>query len=147
MNDVYWMREAIKQASLAFEEGEVPVGAIVVKEDAIVSAAHNRCVKAHDPSAHAEFLAMQDAYRKLSSLEGCTLYVTLEPCVMCAGAVIRFRLPRLVYGAFDRQAGCCGSRLDLTDHWFEHSTETIGGILEGECEALLRRFFADLRSE
>lgn len=147
MNDAQWMREALKEAVLALQEGEVPVGAIIVKDDAVVAAAHNRCLNAHDPSAHAEFLAMQKAYRKLGSLQGCTLYVTLEPCVMCAGAAVRFRLPRLVYGAFDQQAGCGGSRLDLTDHWFEHSAETIGGILADECEALLKRFFSDLRDK
>ena len=145
MNDEFWMREALKEAQLAFAEGEVPVGAVIVKDGAAVARAHNRCITDHDPSAHAEFLAMRYAYRNLGSLKDCTLYVTLEPCVMCAGAAVRFRLPRLVYGAFDPAAGCCGSRLDLTDHWFEHNAETIGGILADECEAMLHRFFADLR--
>lgn len=140
-----WMRVALKEAEIACSEGEVPVGAVIVKDGAIVAAAHNRCEQQHDPTAHAEFLAMRQAYGSLGSLSGCTLYVTLEPCVFCAGAMVRFRLPRLVYGAFDRAAGCCGSRLDLTDHWFEHSVETIGGILASDCEALLQSFFSSLR--
>ena len=140
------MREALKEAKQADFEGEVPVGAIVVKDGAIVASAHNRCEALHDPTAHAEYLAMQKAYQTLGSLNGCTLYVSLEPCVFCAGAAVRFRLPRLVYGAFDPAAGCCGSRLDLTDHWFEHSVETVGGILASECEAVLQRFFSGLRN-
>ena len=139
------MRKALIEAKQALDSGEVPVGAIIVKDGDVVAAAHNRCLTDRDPSAHAEVLAMKKAYETLGSLTGCTLYVTLEPCVMCAGAAIRYRLPRLVYGAFDRQAGCCGSRLDLTDHWFEHSVETIGGILADECESLISRFFYDLR--
>jgi tRNA(adenine34) deaminase len=90
-------------------------------------------------------LALKDAYEKLGSLEGCTLYVTLEPCAMCAGAMIHMRLPRLVYGAFDPACGCCGSRLDLGDHWFDHSIETIGGVLEEQCSSLLKDFFRVIR--
>ena len=140
------MREALIEAERAYREDEVPVGAIIVKDEKIVASAHNRCVQDHDPTAHAEFLAMQKANQALGNLCGCTLYVTLEPCVFCAGAAVRFRLPRLVYGAFDPAAGCCGSRLDLTDHWFEHSVETIGGILASDCEAILQRFFSALRN-
>lgn len=147
MSNDKWMEIALQEAENAFDEGEVPVGAIVVKDSRIVARAHNLCVKNSDPSMHAEFLAMQNAYQTLGSLSGCTLYVTLEPCAMCAGAMIRFRLPRLVYGAFDPQAGCCGSRIDLSDHWFEHSVETIGGVLETECEALLRAFFESVRTK
>ena len=139
------MKKAIQEAEAAFKEREVPVGALIVKDGSIVSSMHNRCEQDHDPTAHAEFLAMHEAYQKLGSLDGCTLYVTLEPCVFCAGAMVRFRLPRLVYGAFDRQAGCCGSRIDLGDHWFTHSVETIGGVLSEECEALLSAFFSSIR--
>ena len=145
MNDRDWMQEAIKEAQLACAANEVPVGVVIVKDGRIVARAHNLCETLHDPTAHAELLAMRKAYEKLGSLDGCTLYVTLEPCAMCAGAMIHLKLPRLVYGAFDKQNGCCGSRLDLTDHWFEHSAETIGGIKAAECAALLREFFAKLR--
>ena len=147
MSNEKWMGIALQEAKTAFSEGEVPVGAVIVKDEAIVARTHNLCVQESDPSLHAEFLAMQEAYRRLGSLADCTLYVTLEPCAMCAGAMIRFRLPRLVYGAFDPNAGCCGSRIDLGDHWFEHSVETIGGVLEDECEALLRTFFDSLRAK
>lgn len=147
MTDREWMQTALHEAKIAASEHEVPVGAIVVKDGKLAAAAHNRVLQDHDPTAHAEMLALRKAYVLLGSLDSCTLYVTLEPCVMCAGAIVRFRLPRLVYGAFDRHAGCCGSRLDLTDHWFEHSCETIGGILKDECEAILSEFFSDLRVE
>lgn len=141
-----WMLEALKEAKKALSEGEVPVGAVIVRDEQIVASAHNRCEQLHDPTAHAEFLAMRQAHGALGTLSGCTLYVTLEPCVFCAGACVRYRLPRLVYGAFDRQAGCCGSRLDLTDHWFEHACETVGGVLAEDCELLLQSFFRTLRN-
>ena len=147
MSDENRMKIALQEAQKAFDEGEVPVGAVVVKNDQIVACAHNLCMQRNDPSLHAELLAMREAYRTLGSLSACTLYVTLEPCAMCAGAAIRFRLPRLVFGTFDQNAGCCGSKIDLTDHWFEHSVETIGGVLENECETLLRTFFDSLRRE
>ena len=146
MTHEFWMREALKEARNALSEGEVPVGAVIVKDGSVVSKAHNRCEQLHDPTAHAEFLAMQQAFQALGSLSDCTLYVTLEPCVFCAGAMVRFRLLSLVYGAFDKTAGCCGSRLDLTDHWFEHSVKTVGGILAAESETLLREFFSSLRN-
>ena len=139
------MQLAIRQAEIAFSEREVPVGAVVIKDGSVVSESHNRCISLGDETAHAEMLALKDAYEKLGSLEGCTLYVTLEPCAMCAGAMIHMRLPRLVYGAFDPACGCCGSRLDLGDHWFDHSIETIGGVLEEQCSSLLKDFFRVIR--
>jgi tRNA(adenine34) deaminase len=141
------MHEALKEAKLAYLEQEVPVGAVIVKNGAIVSRAHNRCVADHDPTAHAEMLSMSDAYQKLGSLEDCTLYVTLEPCAMCTGAMIHLRLRHLVFGAFDAACGCCGSRIDLSDHWFEHSVDAIGGVCESECTELLIDFFQNLRNE
>ena len=147
MSDEKWMKYALQEAEIARSEGEVPIGAVIVKDKAIVSRAHNLCEQKNDPSLHAEMIAMRAAHQILGSLSGCTLYVTLEPCPMCAGAMIRFRLPRLVFGAFDPNAGCCGSRIDLTDHWFEHSAETFGGVLEKECETLLRTFFESLRGK
>ena len=141
MNDAYWMRQALKEAQSALLEDEVPVGAVVVREDEIVSKAHNLSRQNNDPSQHAELLALQQAQHKLGSLTDCTLYVTMEPCAMCAGAMVLLKLPRLVFGAFDESCGCTGSRVDLTDHWFYHSVETWGGVLEPECSALLSEFF------
>ena len=141
MDDERWMREALSEARAAFGEDEVPVGAVVVKDDVIIARAHNLSRQANDPTRHAELLALQAAQQALGSLAGCTLYVTMEPCAMCAGAMVLLKLPRLVFGAFDESCGCTGSRVDLTDHWFYHSVETWGGILETECAALLTEFF------
>lgn len=140
-NDERWMQEALREARTALREDEVPVGAVVVKDGAIVAKAHNLSRQNNDPTQHAELLALQEAQRQLGSLAGCTLYVTMEPCAMCAGAMALLKLPRLVFGAFDESCGCTGSRVDLTDHWFYHSVETWGGILEGDCAALLTEFF------
>ena len=140
-NDERWMQEALKVARVALEEDEVPVGAIVVKDDAVVAKAHNLSRQNSDPTQHAELLALRAAQRELGSLAGCTLYVTMEPCAMCAGAMVLLKLPRLVFGAFDPSCGCTGSRVDLTDHWFYHSVETWGGILEQECASPLLEFF------
>ena len=139
--DEHWMREALSEAQTALTEDEVPVGAVVVKENELVSKAHNLSRQNNDPSDHAELLALREAQQKLGSLADCTLYVTMEPCAMCAGAMVLMKLPRLVFGAFDPSCGCTGSRIDLTDHWFYHSVETWGGVLETECSALLAEFF------
>ena len=145
MNDEVWMWEALQEAQAALREDEVPVGAVVVKDRAVISRAHNLSRQTNDPTQHAELLALQEAQRQLGSLTGCTLYVTMEPCAMCAGATVLLKLPRLVFGAFDESCGCTGSRVDLTDHWFYHSVETWGGILEKECAALLTEFFQSRR--
>ena len=147
MLDSDWMWIALSEAKIAAQENEVPVGAIVVKDGSVVSRAHNVCEQMHDPTAHAEQIALKKALETLGTLAGCTLYVTLEPCAMCSGAMIHMRLPRLVYGAFDPECGCCGSRIDLGDHWFDHSVETTGGVLQEECSALLQVFFRNLRNE
>ena len=139
--DERWMLEALEEARAALSEDEVPVGAIVVKDDTVVAKTHNLSRQHNDPTMHAEILALKEAQRKLGSLAGCTLYVTMEPCAMCAGAIVLLKLPRLVFGAFDESCGCTGSRVDLTDHWFYHSVETWGGVLEGDCAALLTEFF------
>ena len=139
--DKYWMQEALKEARAAMAEDEVPVGAVVVKDGGIVARAHNLSRQQNDPTLHAEVLALREAQQQLGSLAGCTLYVTMEPCAMCAGAMVLLKLPRLVFGAFDPSCGCTGSRVDLTDHWFYHSVETWGGVLEGDCAALLTEFF------
>ena len=140
-HDERWMQEALKEAQQAISEDEVPVGAVIVKDGAVVARAHNLSRQKADPTCHAELLALQNAQAALGSLSGCTLYVTMEPCAMCAGAMVLLKLPRLVFGAFDESCGCTGSRIDLTDHWFYHSVETWGGVLAAECAALLTEFF------
>lgn len=140
-NDEQWMRAALQEAQAALQEDEVPVGAVVVKDGVIVARAHNLSRQQKDPTQHAELLALRQAQRQLGSLIGCTLFVTMEPCAMCAGAMVLLKLPRLVFGAFDRSCGCTGSKVDLTDHWFYHSVETWGGILEKDCADLLSEFF------
>jgi len=141
-----YMRLALEEAQLAFDAGEVPVGAVLVRNGEIVSRAHNHVERAHDATQHAEMLCLREGMSKLGGrLADCTLYVTLEPCAMCAGACVNAKLGRLVYGAFDEVAGCCGSKIDLTDKCFLHSVETWGGILEEECKSLLSRFFQALR--
>ena len=141
-----YMRLALDEAKLAFDAGEVPVGAVLVCGGEIVSRAHNRVERDHDATRHAELLCLSEGMAKRGNrLTDCTLYVTLEPCAMCAGACVNAKLGRLVFGAFDDVAGCCGSRMDLTDKCFLHSVETWGGILEDDCKALLTRFFQALR--
>jgi tRNA(adenine34) deaminase len=147
VDDRKWMRIALEEAESAMQEAEVPVGAVIVKDDAVISHAHNLCAFRKDPTAHAEMLVLKEAYQKLGSLQDCTLYVTLEPCAMCVGAMLHMRLPRLVYGAFDPACGCCGSRVDLGDHWFESSIETTGGILEEDASAILKGFFSSVRKK
>lgn len=141
------MRAALEQARLAQALGEVPVGAVLVKDGAIIARAHNMVECSGDPTAHAEVLALREGARMLKSwrLTGCALYVTLEPCAMCAGAAIAARLSRLVFGAHEEKTGCCGSVLDLTDAMFLHTVACCGGLLEEECAALLSAYFADKR--
>ena len=140
------MRLALEEAMLAFEAGEVPVGAVLVRNGEVVARAHNLVETLHDATAHAELLCLREAMGKLGArLTDCTLYVTLEPCAMCAGACVNAKLGRLVFGAFDEIAGCCGSKMDLSDKCFLHSVESWGGILEGSCKALLSHFFQALR--
>lgn len=141
-----YMRLALEEAKLAFSAGEVPVGAVLVCENEVIARAHNHVEREHDATRHAELICLQDAMASRGTrLTDCTLYVTLEPCAMCAGACVNAKLGRLVYGAFDEVAGCCGSKMDLTDKCFLHSVETWGGVLEDECKALLSRFFQALR--
>lgn len=141
-----YMRLALEEATLAFHAGEVPVGAVLICDGEVVSRAHNLVETLHDATAHAELLCLRDAMAKLGArLSDCTLYVTLEPCAMCAGACVNAKLGKLVFGAFDEVAGCCGTKMDLTDKCFLHSVETWGGILEEDCKTLLSSFFQALR--
>ena len=148
MNDVAWMREALVEARRAGEAGEVPVGAVVVRDGEVIGRGGNRRESAGDPLAHAELLALGQAARAIEGwrLTGTTLYVTLEPCAMCAGALVNARVDRLVYGAADPKAGFCGSLGDLVrDPRLNHRLEVTAGVLEEECGALLREFFRSLR--
>lgn len=141
-----YMRFALEQAQLAAESGEVPVGAVLVCNGEVIAHAHNLVEQAHDATAHAELLCLREGMAKHGSRLGdCTLYVTLEPCAMCAGACVNAKLQRIVFGAFDEVAGCCGSRMDLTDQCFLHSVEVWGGVLESDCKTLLTQFFQALR--
>jgi len=146
--DEKWMAAAIAQARVAERLGDVPVGALVVKGGQCIARAENRTVRHQDPTAHAEILAIREAAAALDSwrLEGCTLYVTLEPCAMCAGAIVLSRLDRVVFGAWDDKAGMVGSVGDVVRHAkLNHRAEVTAGVLAEECGTLLRRFFEDRR--
>ena len=150
MDDITWMRHALDEARRAAEHDDVPIGAIAVLNGAIIARAHNRREIDGDPTAHAELLAIREAARVIGHwrLEGVTLYCTLEPCAMCAGAMILARLPRLVVGAPDPKAGAGGSVMDLLAHpQLNHRVEVTSGVLAGEAADLLVRFFARLRAE
>ncbi|MTW19586.1 tRNA adenosine(34) deaminase TadA [Allochromatium palmeri] len=144
------MRYALELARRAAEEGEVPVGAVLVGEDEILGEGWNRPIIEHDPSAHAEIQALRDAGRRVGNyrLPGSILYVTLEPCVMCAGAIVHARVAQVIYGAPDPKAGACGSVFDLlpSDGRFNHRTEVRGGLLAEECGDVLRAFFRARRA-
>ena len=146
--DELYMREALKEATSAMSGGDVPVGAVIVKEGKIIASGHNTREAGADPAGHAEIEAIRKAGAAIGDwrLEGCTLYVTLEPCVMCTGACITSRLSRIVFGAYDKKAGCCGSVTDLTALHLESEPDVFGGVLQEECEELLRSFFDARRS-
>lgn len=147
LRDTRWMQEAIKEAKKAAALGEIPVGAVIVQGDTVIARAHNRRELDCDALAHAECLCIRQACQTLNSwrLSGCELYVTLEPCPMCSGAIINSRLDRVVYGAKDEKAGCAGSVADLFAMPFNHFPVIRSGILEKECSKLLSSFFETLR--
>jgi tRNA(adenine34) deaminase len=148
MTDERFMREALALADEAAGRGEVPVGAVVVKDGAIVGRGFNRPIGASDPTAHAEIVALREAAAALGNyrLPECDLYVTLEPCAMCVGAMVHARIARVVYGAADPKTGACGSIVDLPAlATFNHHGTFAGGVLADECAAVLKRFFADRR--
>ncbi len=148
--DEKWMKEALKEAHLAAKKKEVPVGAIIVYEDKIIGRGYNQVETLNDATAHAEILAIGAASNFLNSwrLEGASLYVTLEPCVMCAGAIVLSRIERLVFGAFDPKQGACGTLYNIVnDTRLNHQVEVIPEILKEECSKLLRDFFQNLRSQ
>ena len=147
--DEQYMTAALEQAMLAEREGDVPVGAIVVRGGQVLSRASNYTVRDQDPTAHSEVLAIREAAKVLGTwrLTGCTLYVTLEPCAMCAGAIVSARLDRLVFGAWDDKAGMVGSLGDLVRHpKLNHRAEVLGGVRADESAELLKRFFKTRRN-
>ncbi len=150
MTENEYMQAALELARQAAQAGEVPVGAVVVKDGVIIGRGFNTPISQHDPSAHAEIQAMRDAAKNLGNyrLVDCTLYVTLEPCAMCAGAMQHARISRLVYGASDPKTGACGSVIDLmTEPGLNYHTEVTGGIMGKECGAILSNFFALRRTK
>jgi len=140
----YYMQFAIEQAKLAEKIGEVPVGAVLVQNDQLIASAHNQPISNNDPTAHAEIQLLRVAGKKLNNyrLPNTTLYVTLEPCAMCLGAMIHARISKIVFGAFDEKTGVCGSCDDLSSsNCFNHSIKISGGILANDCKELLQQFF------
>lgn len=149
MSDVDYLRLALEKARVAQEFGEVPVGAIIVFEGKVIGSGQNCVLRTVDPTAHAEIVAIRAAAQHLQNyrLTGCELYTTLEPCAMCAGAIIHARISRLVYGAADPKAGAAGSVLDVINHpQLNHQLQVVPGILAEECGELLRSFFRERRS-
>ena len=145
-----WMMLAIEQARIAQKIDEVPVGAVLVQNDQLIASAHNQPIINHDPTAHAKIQVLRAAGQKLQNcrLPDTTLYVTLEPCTMCLGAMIHARVSRVVFGAYDQKTGVCGSCQDLsTSSCFNHSINTHGGIFASECKDLLQHFFKNRRNK
>ncbi len=148
--DLHWMTVALQEAKLAGEHNEVPVGAVVVKERSLVSTGRNMMIATHDPSAHAEIIALRRAAEKLKNyrLTDCSLYVTLEPCLMCAGAMIHARIATIIYGAVDEKAGALHSKYTIgRDSSLNHSFIVRAGILQDQCSTLLKTFFAEKRKK
>jgi len=145
----HFMALALDQAQLAWDRGEVPVGAVVVKDGEVIATGFNQPISGHDPTAHAEIVALRAAADKLGNyrLPGCELYVTLEPCIMCSGAMMHARLARVIYAATDPKTGACGSVVNLFDEpSLNHHTGVVGGVLADRASSLLRAFFAERRA-
>ena len=146
--DEKWMSLALEQARKAEEEGEVPVGAILVKDGLLIAKAHNQPISTNDATAHAEIQLLRAAGKKLKNyrLTGTSLYVTLEPCAMCLGAIMHARVEQVVFGAYDPKTGVCGSSENLMDaKCFNHKINLVSGVLENECRQLLKKFFISRR--
>ena len=149
MNDADFMREALVLAAEAEALGEVPVGAVVVKDGTIIGRGFNQPISARDPTAHAEVIAMRDAAARIGNyrLVGCELFATLEPCIMCTGAIMHARVKRLIYGASDPKTGACGGVINLFEGPLNHHAEVLGGVLADECGAKLSAFFGQRRHD
>lgn len=146
-DDEYYMQMALAQAKKAYIKGEVPIGCVIVCDGKVIAKSYNKREAKKNPLLHAEISAIQKASRVLSGwrLTGCTLYVTLEPCPMCAGAIVNARIPRVVFGAFDPKAGCFGSIHDFTKSAFNHTPEVLSGVLHKQCASMLKDFFKSKR--
>lgn len=147
--DISYMKEALKQAKKAAVFGETPIGAVIVHDGKIIARAYNKRETKKSPLCHAEIIAIQKAAKKLGGwrLPNCSLYVTLEPCPMCSGAIIQSRIDNVYFGAFDPKNGCCGSKINLFEkNLFYYNVNVAGGILEKECRELIQNFFKNLRS-
>ena len=146
--DIKYMKIAYNEAVKAFNKNEIPVGCVIVKDDLVIAKAHNLREIKNMVNAHAEMLAISKANKKLNSwrLDDCDVYVTLEPCPMCYGAIIQARVKNLYFGAYDKKGGACGSVLNLGDYKFNHTVNVVGGIYEKECSELISKFFKTLRS-
>lgn len=150
MSDEYFMDKALREARKAALRGEVPVGAVIVNGGRIIGRGYNRSITAHDPSGHAEIIALRAAGRRLKAyrLTGCKLYVTIEPCPMCAGALVWARVAEVVYGASDPKAGACGSVMNVARHRkLNHRVRVTGGVREDECRRLIQEFFIQTRKQ
>ncbi|HCV43531.1 MAG TPA: tRNA adenosine(34) deaminase TadA [Bacteroidetes bacterium] len=147
--DERWMEHALREAELAYKRKEVPIGAIIVHKDRIIGRGYNQVETLKDPTAHAEMIAITAAAAHLANhrFERCTLYVTLEPCAMCAGAIVLARIPRLVFGAADPKAGACGTLFNIVqDKRLNHRVDLASGVLEAQCSALMKDFFKKVRT-
>jgi tRNA(adenine34) deaminase len=147
-DDERWMEQALREAEQAYKRKEVPIGAVIIHEGRIIGRGYNQIETLQDPTAHAEIIAITAAAAHLQNrrLEDCTLYVTLEPCVMCAGAIVLARIPRLVYGASDPKAGACGTLYNIVqDDRLNHSLVVVSGVLEKRCGEILQNFFVKVR--
>lgn len=145
-----FMKSALKEAEKSYDKEEIPVGAVIVKDGKIIARGHNLKETKNDTTNHAEIIAIRKASKKLKSwrLRGCTMYVTLEPCTMCAGALIQARLDKVVIGTMDEKTGACGSVLNvLEDYKFNHKVEIEKGVMEKECKEILQKFFRELRGK
>lgn len=148
MDDAHFMKEAIKQAKKAYMQDEVPIGCVIVQSDEIIARAYNKRNTQRNPLAHAEIMAINKAAKLVNDwrLEDCTMYITLEPCQMCAGAIVQARIPRVVIGSMNPKAGCAGSVLNLLQvQAFNHQVELVKGVMEDECTEMLQNFFKELR--
>ena len=147
--NIKFMKEALKEAKKSYQKDEIPVGAVIVKEGKILARGHNIKETKTDPTKHAEIIAIQKASKKLQTwrLSGCTMYVTLEPCSMCAGSLIQARIDKVVIGTMDEKTGACGSVLNLlSDYKFNHTVQIETGIMQEECKTILQQFFKELRA-
>ena len=150
MNHLHFMKEALIEANIAFEKNEVPIGCVIVRNNEIIARSHNLREQLQTTNSHAEILAIMDANKVVGSwrLEDCTLYTTLEPCVMCAGTIVQARIKNVIFGAYDPKGGCAGTIFNLLQvPEFNHQTEITGGILEEECKLILSTFFKNLRKK